>query len=373
MMGGASSILQPLLAPYLYRVVGKHPWVQLQGYAILPPQSEVAFLVDPPDAKEQTIRAMQDLLKQEKRSYTYLLLTHSHLVDSSNYRKWQEELGRGGGGRGRGKSAEEPSADGISVEVVAADVEIGRAATHEFVPATHADAAAGGAGGGSSPLDPLKQAVLRPLKRGEGTSTEYEEHGPTALLKIVKSSTLPKHTWFTLFEGPRPRVARQLPGRSDVLGESDPDHEPYSFRVSAAMIPGHRPGHLAFRYEQTTAPGANWVFGGDSVHASSEPFAEDDVREQIRSVAWLRDRAAGRWSAASGIFCTHGDYWLTTEDGSEGRDGAPRFEMERNNVEGAGYRKRMTEHLESYRNYEPGLSVLKSDGKRDEELMSQEL
>ncbi|CAD7936022.1 unnamed protein product [Amoebophrya sp. A120] len=423
----AASTIQPLLPPCLYRIAGTHPWVQLQGYLILPPDrasnlevtssrggdgvrqrrgedgsAEVpppngsAILVDPPDADETSISAVKHFLQQKNRTATHLLLTHNHLVQTSDYAKWQRELGG-------------------ALTVVATDVEIGKKYTHELVLAGDLKDSKSSIQRREdcAPPSSCRQAPVGSdnLKRIVETSSNTSLHPSReersgGRFVILKNGGLPAHKWFPLFES----VGS---GSTSTEQGSAADACPhYKIRVSAAVIPGHRPGHLAFLYEHTeveatsdaarpglvdsssekavaslpSVPGfracdyksngcahLSLLFGGDTIHPSSEPFAEEDVRKQVRSVAWMRDSiGAYLWPhrdvpsagesdfvdndsmkprdqyspmpAPSAILCTHGDHWIASgvarlNDGDGGTTAA------------AAFRAKMTEHLEGYKTY----------------------
>ena len=86
---------------------------------------------------------------------------------------------------------------------------------------------------------------------------------------------------FDILNEPSSRKTKIVPARTWV-----PYLSAENYQFSIAGIPGHVSGHLAFLYQSGEE---GFLFGGDTMDPASEPFCEDSLPEQVRSMRWMRD------------------------------------------------------------------------------------
>jgi len=159
---------------------------------------------------------------------------------------------------------------------------------------------------------PSQGVVIDPMTGPPPTTTTQEDAMTVSHLFLSHNHIVGASDW-AKWEAAYPGLTVISEVSEGPFDYTFPKHEwqPFSGKssISVAKIPGHRPGHLAFRYHDGRH---HFLFGGDTLDPASERFCEDDVAGQVDSLLWLRHSLAD--DPPTVVAPTHGT--VTTDDGS---------------------------------------------------------
>lgn len=175
------------------------------------------------------------------------------------------------------------------------------------------------------PMAPPSEAVVRDINAAVAYANQATAEEPAVSHLFISHNhivgTSGWRRWRTAFPGLRVVADESEVDADDgVQRVSMPPHVwmPYAGEDDAswsaqfflAKIPGHRPGHLAFLYQDGDY---SFLWGGDTLDPASERFCEDSVSSQVVSLLWLRDSLSSDIVAPTVVLPTHGT--VTTGSG----------------------------------------------------------